>query len=99
MRITAGLLALANVTFLVHEDEWAAEDVLLRLHVLKHLGIHTETMFGKHGDNLNGDNCSDIQPNVPDGGLWKVGRFMIARLNHLHGYEQKTLFQTMIGLK
>lgn len=59
LRITVGPLALVNVVLLVLDDELAAEDVLLGLPLLQHLGIDTKTMLEKHRDNLDGAVRSD----------------------------------------
>lgn len=87
--LTVAPLAFCNVTFLVPEDELAAEDVLLGLHLLKTLRIVIKKMLEEYHENLDGADCSDFQPNVSVGRMGKSGRVMIATLNHLHGDEPR----------
>lgn len=89
--LTTGPPALVNITFLFHDDVFAAEDVLLILPLLKHLVISTTKMLEKHHGNLDSADCYDIQPNDSDRKMGVVGRLMIERLKHLHGYEPKNV--------
>lgn len=89
LRLTAGPLAIVNVTFLVPHDALAAENLLLRFPLLNHLGIDTMTMFEKYRDSFARGDCSDKQSDVSGGGIGKVGRLMIAILSLLHCDEQK----------
>lgn len=84
LRLNAGPLALNNATFLVPDGELAAEDLLIGLPILQHLGIDTKAMLEKHRDVLDGADCSTIRsPSLSTNG--KVGRLMIARLNRIEG--------------
>lgn len=94
LRLTTGPLALVNVTFLIPDDELAAEDVLLGLPLLQHLGIDTKTMLEQNRDNLDGADCSAILPSLSQEGIGKVGRLMIARLNRQRGDEPSTMHST-----
>lgn len=50
--LTGGPLALENGPFIVSDGEFAAENVLLALTLLKHLGIDTKTMLENIATNL-----------------------------------------------
>lgn len=76
--MAADPLALVNVTFLVANADLAVEDLLIKLPVLQHFGVDTETLSEERRDFLDDSDCSSITPGTRSG---QVGRFMIARLN------------------
>lgn len=43
MNLSAGSLALINITYLVVDDDLAIEDLLIGLPVIQHLGIENKT--------------------------------------------------------
>lgn len=59
-RLTAGPLTPLNVTFLVVNSELAAEDLLVELLILQHLGIDMNTMLEQNRYVLDGTECSLI---------------------------------------
>lgn len=95
MRLTTGTLSRDIVTFLVPDNAFAADDVLHRLPLLTSIGNDNKKTLEKHPDKLYGADCSDIQPIVLDGGMWKVGHLMMKKLNHLHGAGKKPYFKQL----
>lgn len=83
MKLAAGPLALLNVELLVADADLAAEDVLIGLPVLRHLGVDTKTLLEERRDLLNGMDCSSIPATEQKGLPGRVGRLMIARLNRI----------------
>lgn len=81
--LSAGPLALVNVTFLVADADLSVEDLLIGLPVLQHLGVDTKTLLEERRDLLDGSDCSSIgaaNTGTPGG---QVSRLMIARLNRV----------------
>ena len=87
MQLFTGTLALVNVTFLVADDELAAEDLLIGLPILQHLGIDSKSLLEQKRDLLDGVDCSAVRdlPGATRGG--KVSRLMLARLNQVSNDE------------
>lgn len=78
LRLSTGPLALTNVKFLVADADLAAEDILIGLPVLRHLGVDTRTMLERDRKRLDGSDCSVVSPPAKGG---SVSRLMIARHN------------------
>eukprot|EP00737_Agarophyton_chilense_P003792 gb/GEZJ01004544.1/.p1 GENE.gb/GEZJ01004544.1/~~gb/GEZJ01004544.1/.p1 ORF type:complete len:294 (-),score=41.13 gb/GEZJ01004544.1/:342-1223(-) len=87
LKLSAGPLALVNITFLVADEELTAEDLLIGLPVLEHLGVDTKTLLEEKRNFLDGFDCSSVcasQSSVLGG---QLSRLMIARSNQLPNSE------------
>lgn len=54
LKLYTGTIALVNLTFLVDDDGLTAEDRLIGLPVLQHLGINSSTLLEQKQDFLDG---------------------------------------------
>lgn len=81
LRLSTGPLALNNVKFLVADVDLAAEDILIGLPVLRHLGVDTKTMLERDRKRLDETVCSVVVSPPATGGT--VCRLMIARHNRV----------------
>lgn len=90
MQLSSGQLALANVTFLVADDELACEDLIIGLPVLRHLQVDTRTLLENNRAVLDGADCSDVwnPTRFQRGGT--ISGMMIARLNRLPNTKPDT---------
>lgn len=79
--LAAGPLALVNVTFLVANADLSAEELLIGLPVLQHLGINTKTLLEQKHDVIDGVDCSSIRNETAASRGGYVSRLMIARIN------------------
>lgn len=71
---------MTNVTFLVADADLAAEELLIGLPLLRHLGANTKTLLERQREKLGGSDCSIIKRDVRGGSKsW----LMIARLNRI----------------
>lgn len=80
LRLSTGPLALTNLKFFVADDELAAEEILIGLPVLRHLGVDTKTMLERDRERLDGADCSALKSSKNGG---SVSRLMIARHNRI----------------
>ena len=69
--------------FFVPDDELAADDMLIGLPVLRHLGIDRKTLLEEKRDVLDGADCSTIRSPPLSGRHGKISRLMIARLHQV----------------
>ena len=60
LQLPSGSLALANITFLIADNDLACEDLLIGRPVLRHLRVDTETLLDNNRFALNGADCSDV---------------------------------------
>lgn len=91
MELSAGRLAINNVSFLVTDDDLACEDPLIGLPVLRHLGIDSRTLLERNCAMLDGTDCSFVgHPSAPDR-YGSLGRLMIARLQRSAGCARSTV--------
>lgn len=82
MKLSAGRMALLNVTFLFTNDEMACEDLLVGLPVLPHLGIDSRTLLEHNWHNLNETDCAYINTHPRHDTAGYLSRLMIARLQN-----------------
>ena len=74
---------MANVTFLVAEDDLACEELIIGLPVLRHLQVDTHTLLKENRPVLDGADCSHVgNPTTLNRG-GNVSRMMIARLTRI----------------
>ena len=83
LHLSSGQLALANVTYLVADDDLACEDILIGLPVLRHLQVDTRTLLETNRSALDGIDCSDVGNPSLDERSGRVSRLMICRLNRV----------------
>lgn len=83
LQLASGQLALANVSFLVADDELACEELIIGLPVLRHLQVDTRTLLENNRSVLDGSDCSHVgNPTTRSrGGI--VSRMMFARMNRV----------------
>lgn len=60
LRIAAGPLAIVNIKFLYADAVLAAEDLLIGIPVLNHLGVYTKILLEKNPYVQDGFVCSEI---------------------------------------
>lgn len=58
LRLSAGRLALKNITFVVADDQLESEDLFVCLPVLQHLRFDTKTLLEDNIEVLNGTDCN-----------------------------------------
>ena len=81
LQLASGQLALANLSFLVADDQMTCEELIIGLPVLGHLQVDTRTLLENNRAVLDGSDCSQIgNPCTGDGG-GVVSRMMSARMN------------------
>lgn len=83
LRLAAGPLALVNVTFFVADIGLAAEDLLIGLPVLRHLGIGRETLAEQMRYVLNGADYSTVYATHASSGGGQVSRLMFGSVYHV----------------
>lgn len=88
--MSAGPLALVNVTFLVADADLSAEDLLIGLPVLQHLGVDSKTLLEERRDLLDGADCSSVRSLSPNSSGGLVSRLMTARLHGLLNSDLET---------
>lgn len=76
--LSAGLLALVNVAFLVADADLLVEGLLIGLPVLQHLGVDTKTLSEGCRDLLEGSGCSSVAASHSGVHGGQVNRLMIA---------------------
>lgn len=81
LQLSTDPFALVSVTFLIVDEELAAEDYLIGLPILQHLGMDSMSLLEQKRDLLDGIDCSAVGdiPAPTRGG--SVSRLMLARLN------------------
>lgn len=87
MELSAGRLALNNISFLVADANLSCEDVLVGHPVLKHLGIDSRTLLERNRASLDGTDCSTVDHPTVSSACGSLGRLCIARLQRTHGAE------------
>lgn len=87
LELASGRLALRNISFLVADSELAAEDLLIGLPVLKHLGIDSKTLLERNRATLDGTDCDLVRPRQDVSTCGTLGRLLIARLQRVKGPE------------
>ena len=81
LQLASGQLALANLSFLVADDQMTCEDLIIGLPVLRHLQVDTRTLLENNRAVLDGSDCSQIgNPCIGDGS-GVVSRMISARMN------------------
>ena len=60
MQLAPGQLALANLSFLVTDDDMACEELFIGLPVLLHLQVDTRTFLENNRAVLDGADCSNV---------------------------------------
>lgn len=81
--LSAGPLALVNMTYLVTDADLASEGLHVALPVLQHLVVDTKTVVKNNGESVIGSHCSPIGgPNTRTHG-GQVHRLVMAPLNSL----------------
>lgn len=80
LKLSAGKMALLNVTFLVADDDTACEDLLLGLPVLRHLGIDSRTLLEQKWSSLDGTDCAGIDGHQSSNMIGLLGRLIVARM-------------------
>lgn len=85
LKLAAGPLALLNVSFIVLDAQLAAEDLLIGLPVLKHLGIDSTTMLERNFERLHETDCSQVD--LTNASTSKIGRILIARIQRMRTHD------------
>lgn len=80
LKLSAGHMALLNVSLMVADDETACEDILLGLPLLRHLGIDTRTLLERRWQELTNTDCAGIDDPTKQRPAGRLGRLMVARL-------------------
>lgn len=83
LHLSAGQLALVNMSFLVADDDLSCESMLIGLLVLKYLQVDTKTVLEANRAVPNGTDCSHIGNQTVPYGEGKVSRIMAARCNRV----------------
>lgn len=83
MELSAGRLALHNVSFLVADAHLSCEDILLGYPVLQHLGIDSRTLLERNRRVLDGTDCSPAAHPSISNHEGSLGRLLIARLQRV----------------
>ena len=78
LKLTAGPLALLNVSFLVTDAEISDEDLLIGRPVPQHSGIDTRTVMEAQQSSLTETDCHNFRRAIKS--TSKVGRVIIARI-------------------
>lgn len=73
-------MALTNISFLISDANFASEDLLIGLPVLKHLEIDSRTLLEGNRAHIDGVECSSIPPPEASNTCGSLGRLMIARM-------------------
>ena len=94
LHLSAGQLALLNVSFLVADDDLADEDLLLGHPLLAHLGVDSRSILEHNYQVLHEMDCST----VPSLSTQKstIGRLMAARIEHVKGNSPPLLPATRL---
>lgn len=85
LQLSAGPLALLNVTMLVADAELADEDILIGRPVLAHLGIDSRTMLEAKRSTLHETDCKKVRRNATTDS--RIGRILIARIKGVNNPE------------
>lgn len=85
LQLSAGPLALLNVTMLVADAELADEDILIGRPVLSHLGIDPRTMLESKRSQLHETDYKMLSGNASPNS--KIGRILIARIKGVKNPE------------
>lgn len=80
LKLSAGQMALLNVSFLVADDETACEDLLVGLPVLRHLGVDTRTLLERRWGELHNTDCAGVDNPSRHHPAGRLGRLMVERL-------------------
>lgn len=83
LHLAAGQLALANVTYLVADDELACEDPLPGLPVLRHIHVDTKPLLETTRTALDGADCSFVGTPAIGDRSGRLSRMMVDRLNSI----------------
>lgn len=82
--------AFKNISILVADAALSEEDLLIGFTVLKHFEVETRTLLEQRSDDLDGDDCSDVQHRgMSDGSA--IGCLMIARQDGIVTKENGTI--------
>lgn len=60
IHLSAGQMALVIVTYTVSNSERTAEDLLIGLPILQHLGIDSKSLLEERSDQLDGSDCFNL---------------------------------------
>lgn len=60
MNLSSERMALANITFLVADDDLACEDILIGLPVLENMGIDSCTLLERNRAVIDGTDCAEV---------------------------------------
>lgn len=80
LELSAGHLALNNISFLVADANILYEDLLVGYAVLKHLGIDFRALLEQNREILGGIDCSPVDHPTTNANCGTFGRLCIARL-------------------
>lgn len=98
LHLFSGKLAVMNVTFLVDDDEFASEGLIVDRPILEHMNIDTKTLLKSNRAALDGIDCSALGNPTMEAQGGYVSRIMSARADtittvdsdptHLRIYDQ-----------
>lgn len=95
LQVSAGPLAMVNVTYLVAYADLAVEGFLIGSPVLQNLGVNTKTFLEERRDLFDVADCSAVKSLGARGG--KVSRLMIARIQGVSNDDVEPILQSTGG--
>lgn len=93
LKLSASRLALANVSFLVDDDDLSCENLLVGFPVLHHLGIDSSTLLERSWVTLDGTDCSSINHSSMTKPRGTLGCLIITRLQREYFSESEREIQ------
>lgn len=81
LKLTSCPLSLLNVEYLAADADFAIEDLLLGMPVLRHVDMDTKTFLEERRGLLDGSDCSSVKPSERKGKVGLVSRLTITGLN------------------